>query len=382
MKKSPNTDTEFSTEQLLRYGRHIIMPEVGPEGQRKLQRARVLIAGMGGLGSPAAYYLAAAGVGTLGIVDFDKVEVSNLQRQILFDENAVGSPKTLAARTKLTNLNSGVHVEAHNIKLDSANALNILKEYDVIIDGTDRFASRYLMNDACVLLGKPNVYGSVYKFEGHVSVFDAQRGPCYRCLHPEPPPPELAPNCAEGGVLGVLPGIIGTMQAAEAIKLILGIGEPLIGRVLMIDALRLKTREMLLKKDPQCVVCGEHPSVTSLIDYEEFCSGKKDMPNETISVEELHEKMTKGEPIVLLDVRQPFEYQIANLNGLLIPLNELSNRMDELDASKEIVVYCHTGRRSGLAVSQLRSSGFTKARNLVGGIDAWSVKIDKNVPRY
>jgi len=375
-------DTHFSSEELIRYGRHLVMPEIGEEGQKKLRAARVLIVGVGGLGSPAALYLAAAGIGTLGLVDFDAVDVSNLQRQILYDSFSEGKPKIEEARKRITALNSGVKVEAHGTKLTSENAMAILGGYDVILDGTDRFATRYLINDACVLLGKPNVYGSVYKFEGHVSVFDARRGPCYRCLHPQPPPPELAPNCAEGGVLGVLPGIIGTIQATETIKLLLGIGKPLIARVLMVDGLNMKMQELVLRKDRQCAVCGEMPSVTSLIDYEEFCGGHSEETSDEISVEGLNKRMSAGEKVVLLDVRQPFEYEIANLGGHLIPLAELEGRLKELDSAKEIVVYCHTGVRSARAVSILRQSGFSKARNLVGGIDAWSRKIDENVRRY
>jgi adenylyltransferase/sulfurtransferase len=381
MSPSPQ-DTHFSNEELIRYGRHLVMPEIGEEGQKKLRTARVLIVGVGGLGSPAALYLAAAGIGTLGLVDFDAVDVSNLQRQILYDSSSVGKLKLEEAQKRITALNSGVKVEAHGTTLTSENAMAILGGYDVILDGTDRFATRYLINDGCVLLGKPNVYGSVYRFEGHVSVFDARHGPCYRCLHPQPPPPKLAPNCAEGGVLGVLPGIVGTIQATEAIKLLLGIGKPLIGRVLMVDGLNMKMQELVLRKDPQCAVCGEKPSVTSLIDYEEFCGGGSEETSAEISVEELNKRMSAGEKIVLLDVRLPFEYEIANLNGHLIPLAELEGRMKELDGANEIVVYCHTGARSARAVSMLRQSGYSKARNLMGGIDEWSRKIDKSVNRY
>ncbi len=391
MPASPN-DSSLSNKERIRYGRHLVMPEIGEEGQQKLRNARVLIVGVGGLGSPAALYLAAAGVGTLGLVDFDTVEITNLQRQILFDSHSVGKSKVKVAREKIRSLNEGVNVEIHEAKLNSENAMKILAEYDVVLDGSDRFPVRYLVNDACVLLRKPDVYGSVYRFDGHVSVFcaesapahggDMQRGPCYRCLHPQPPPPELQPNCAEGGVLGVLPGIIGTIQATEVIKLLLGKGEPLIGRVLMIDGLNMKVKELVLRKDPNCAACGEKPTVTSLIDYEEFCGGHSVELNDEISVEELNQRMKSGEKIVLLDVRQKFEYDIANLNGVLIPLGELQSRLKELDPSKEIVVYCHTGNRSGRAVAFMRQQGFSKARNLVGGIDAWSRKIDKKVPRY
>ena len=378
----PYNDSNLSQEDQIRYGRHLVMPEVGEEGQQKLRNARVLIVGVGGLGSPAALYLAAAGVGTLGLVDFDTVELTNLQRQILFDSDSIGKSKLKTAWEKIRSLNEGVKVELHETRITSENAMKILEEYDVILDGTDRFPVRYLVNDACVLLGKPDVYGSVYRFDGHVSVFDSRRGPCYRCLHPQPPPPELQPNCAEGGVLGVLPGIIGTIQATEVIKLLLGKGNPLIGRVLMVDGLNMKMNELTLRKDPNCAVCGEKPTVTSLIDYEEFCGGHSVEMNDEISVEELNQRMKAGEEIVLLDVRQQFEYDIANLNGVLIPLGELPSRLKELDPSKEIVVYCHTGNRSGRAVAFMRQQGFSRARNLVGGIEAWSRKIDKSVPRY
>ncbi len=372
----------LSAEETARYGRHLVMPEIGVAGQHKLREASVVIVGMGGLGSPAALYLAAAGIGKLGLVDFDKVEVSNLQRQILFDTGSLGQSKAKSAGKKVSALNPGVNVVIHDVRLTSENALEVLRAYDVILDCSDRFAVRYLVNDAAVLLGKPNVYGSVYRFEGQTTVFDASRGPCYRCWYPEPPPPELAPNCAEGGVLGVLPGIIGTLQASEAIKLILGIGEPLLGRIVMIDALQGKTQEIRLKKNPRCAVCGEQPTVTALIDYEEFCNSGPKETADTISVEELNSRMKNAEKVFLLDVRQPYEFDIANLGGHLIPLQELSRRLGELDPGKEIVAYCHTGVRSARAVAMLRASGFTKARNLVGGIDAWSVRIDNSVPRY
>lgn len=372
----------LSKDDLARYGRHLVMPEIGEQGQRKLLQSSVLIVGVGGLGSPAALYLAAAGVGTLGLVDHDTVEITNLQRQIMYDADSVGKSKLASAQKRIKALNAGVSVELHDVKLSSDNALEILKDYDVIIDGTDRFPTRYLVNDACVLLGKPDVYGSVYKFGGYVSVFDARRGPCYRCLHPEPPPPELAPNCVEGGVLGALPGIVGSIQAAETIKLLLGIGDPLVGRFLTIDGLVMAMKEIILHKDARCAVCGNNPTVTSLIDYEEFCSGRSKEMTHQISVEELDQRQRAGEKVFLLDVRQPFEYEIANLKGVLIPLGELQTRLNELDRSKEIVVYCHTGNRSGRAVAMMREMGFTKARNLVGGIDAWSRKIDPSLPRY
>lgn len=380
-------DQILSREELQRYGRHLIMPEVGLEGQQRLKQSKVLVIGAGGLGSPVAMYLAAAGVGTLGIADFDIVERSNLQRQLLHGTDDVGTSKVESAARQVKEINPYVDLRPYRVRLSSENAMEILREYDIIVDGTDNFPTRYLVNDACVLLKKPNVYGSIFRFEGQASVFDATRGPCYRCLYPEPPPPGLVPSCAEGGVFGVLPGIIGTIQATETIKLLLGIGEPLIGRLLLFDALKMQLRELKLRKDPACPVCGEHPTITRLIDYEEFCGMKNTPANgeETmneISVEQLKRRIENGEQLLLLDVRQPFERKIANIGGTLIPLGELASRVHELDSSREIIAYCHTGVRSGRAVEFLRGLGFKKVKNLVGGIDMWSEKIDPDVPKY
>jgi molybdopterin/thiamine biosynthesis adenylyltransferase/rhodanese-related sulfurtransferase len=381
-------DVRLSKEEIRRYSRHLIMPEVGMEGQRKLKRASVLLVGAGGLGSPLAMYLAAAGVGRIGIVDFDVVDFSNLQRQIAYSTADIGKPKLEAAKERITGINPNVHVETYEKQLTSENALEILKDYDVIIDGTDNFPTRYLVNDASVLLGKPNVYGSIFRFEGQASVFYAKEGPCYRCLYPEPPPPGLVPSCAEGGVLGVLPGIVGTIQATEAIKLIIGKGDPLIGRLLLFDALTMKFRELKLRKNSACPVCGDKPTIHELIDYEAFC-GITPQPRDgeslrqwEITPEELKTKLDNKEDVFILDVREPHEYEICNLDGYLIPLGELPNRMNELDSSRDIVVHCHIGSRSQRAVEFLREAGFKKIKNLVGGIEAWSERIDPSVPRY
>jgi adenylyltransferase/sulfurtransferase len=377
----------MNQEELLRYGRHLMLPEVGLEGQRRLKASSVLMIGAGGLGSPLALYLAAAGVGRLGIVDFDVVDASNLQRQILHGSSSIGRPKLESARQRLLDVNPNVHVEGYETRLTSENALEILKPYDVVVDGTDNFPTRYLVNDACVLLGKPNVYGSIFRFEGQASVFDARRGPCYRCLYPDPPPPGLVPSCAEGGVLGVLPGVIGTIQALETIKLLLGQGEPLIGRLLLFDALSLTFRELKLRKDPTCPVCGEHPTVTRLIDYEEFCgvtpaAAHADAGDE-IGARELASRIERGDDLVIVDVREPHEYEIARIPGSsLIPLNSLPGRLNELDSSREIVLHCHHGQRSRRALEFLRQSGFRKLKNLTGGIDDWSRDVDPSVPRY
>jgi len=381
-------DVTLSNEEIRRYSRHLIMPEVGMEGQKKLKGSSVLLVGAGGLGSPLAMYLAAAGVGRIGIVDFDVVDFSNLQRQIAYSTADIGKSKLDAARERIIGINPNVHVETYETQLTSENALNILKNYDVIIDGTDNFPTRYLVNDASVLLGKPNVYGSIFRFEGQASVFYAKEGPCYRCLYPEPPPPGLVPSCAEGGVLGVLPGIVGTIQATEAIKLIVGQGDPLIGRLLLFDALSMKFRELKLRKNPACPICGDKPTIHELIDYEAFCgitpqpTNGESLGQWEITPEELKQKLDHKEDVFILDVREPHEYEICNLEGYLIPLGELPNRMNELDSSKEIVAHCHTGVRSGRAVEFLREVGFRKIKNLVGGIEAWAVKIDKSVPRY
>ncbi len=380
----------LTKEQISRYSRHLIMPEVGVEGQEKLASSSVLCIGAGGLGSPLALYLAAAGVGKLGIVDFDVVDFSNLQRQIIHSEANVGRLKVESAKERLLEINSDIEIETYNVMLSSENAMDIIKDYDLVVDGTDNFATRYLVNDACVLLGKPNVYGSIFRFEGQVSVFDASRGPCYRCLYPEPPPPGMVPSCAEGGVLGILPGIVGTLQAAEAIKLLLGKGTPLIGKLLFIDVLNTEITELKLKKDPNCPVCGENPTIKELIDYQEFCgvgrgqeAEAESEPELEISVEELHEMLKNGKDVVLLDVREPTEWEIVRLDGArLIPLGELPRRANELDTADEIVVHCHHGGRSLQATRFLRNLGFKKVRNLRGGIDEWAAKIDPSMPRY
>jgi len=375
----------LSHEEVLRYSRHLILPDVGVEGQRKLKAARVLLVGAGGLGSPAALYLAAAGVGTLGLVDFDVVDRTNLQRQVIHGTSKIGTPKLASARERIFDLNPNVRVETFETRLTSANALDILRDFDVVTDGSDNFPTRYLVNDACVLLGKPNVYGSIFRFEGQASVFFARQGPCYRCLYAEPPPPDLVPNCAEGGVLGVLPGIIGSIQAMETIKLVLGIGEPLIGRLLLFDALKLQFRELKLAKDPDCPVCGAHPTVTSLIDYEAFC-GVTAAPASNgaeIAAADLRAARQRNPGLVLLDVREPHEAEIARIAGArLIPLSELPERLGELDGHAEIVTHCHHGVRSMKALEILRAAGFAQVRSLKGGIDAWSVTVDPSVPRY
>jgi molybdopterin/thiamine biosynthesis adenylyltransferase/rhodanese-related sulfurtransferase len=378
---------ELNREEFLRYGRHLIIPEVGLEGQRRLKSASVLIIGAGGLGSPLAFYLTAAGVGRIGIVDFDVVDLSNLQRQILHTTKDVGRSKLESAREKLESLNPNVKIETYEMRLTSENALDLIKEYDIVVDGTDNFPTRYLVNDACVFLKKPNVYGSIFRFEGQVSVFYADKGPCYRCLYKEPPPPGLVPSCAEGGVLGVLPGIIGTIQALETIKLILGIGEPLIGKLLLFDALRMKFRELKLRKDPECPVCGENPTVKELIDYEAFCGITPEQilhqSGLEITPEELKEKLENGEDIILIDVREPVEYEINRIEGSkLIPLSKLPEKVNELDQTREIVLYCKMGGRSARGVQLLRELGFTRVKNLAGGIDAWIEKIDPTMPRY
>jgi molybdopterin/thiamine biosynthesis adenylyltransferase/rhodanese-related sulfurtransferase len=378
---------ELNREEFLRYGRHLIIPEVGLEGQRRLKSASVLIIGAGGLGSPLAFYLTAAGVGRIGIVDFDVVDLSNLQRQILHTTKDVGRSKLESAREKLEALNPNVKIEIYEMRLTSENALDLIKEYDIVVDGTDNFPTRYLVNDACVFLKKPNVYGSIFRFEGQVSVFYADKGPCYRCLYKEPPPPGLVPSCAEGGVLGVLPGIIGTIQALETIKLILGIGEPLIGKLLLFDALMMKFRELKLRKDPECPVCGENPTVKELIDYEAFCGITPEQilhqSGLEITPEELKEKLENGEDIILIDVREPVEYEINRIEGSkLIPLSKLPEKVNELDQTREIVLYCKMGGRSARGVQLLRELGFTRVKNLAGGIDAWIEKIDPTMPRY
>ena len=380
--------TSLSKDEILRYSRHLIMPEVGMEGQLKLKNAKVLCIGTGGLGAPLGLYLAAAGVGRIGIVDFDVVDNTNLQRQVLFSTADVGKPKVAAAAARLRGLNPDIQIDVHETSLSSENALDLFKDYDIIVDGTDNFPTRYLVNDACVLLGKPNVYGSIFRFDGQITIFGYPGGPCYRCLYPEPPPPGLVPSCAEGGVLGVLPGIVGTIQCAETLKLILGKGDPLVGRLLLFDALGMKFRELKLRKNPECPVCGEHPTVTKLIDYVEFCGIRGEEAPSTvtnipeITPTELKVRLDRGDDLYILDVREPHEYQICNLGGHLIPLGELSRRAAELDSSKEIVAHCRSGKRSATAVEFLRSAGFKKIWNLKGGILAWSDEVDPNVPKY
>jgi molybdopterin/thiamine biosynthesis adenylyltransferase/rhodanese-related sulfurtransferase len=378
----------LSNEEILRYSRHLIMPEVGMEGQLKLKQARVLLIGTGGLGAPLGLYLAAAGVGHLGLVDFDVVDLTNLQRQVTFGSSDVGRHKTAAAKERLSNLNPAIHIETHETMLTSANALELLRDYDIIVDGTDNFPTRYLVNDACILLGKPNVYGSIFRFEGQATVFGYPGGPCYRCLYPEPPPPGLVPSCAEGGVLGVLPGIVGSIQAMETIKLILGKGEPLAGRLLLFDALQMRFRELKLRKNPDCPLCGEHRTITQLIDYQEFCGirGEESLAPAVavpeITPRELKARLDRGDDIFILDVREPHEVQICQIGGYLIPLGELPRRVHELDTSREIVAHCRSGKRSADAVAFLRQAGFRKIANLKGGILAWSDEVDPSVPKY
>lgn len=380
---------ELSHEEIKRYSRHLIMPEVGMAGQAKLKSASVLLIGAGGLGSPLGMYLAAAGVGRIGLVDFDVVDHSNLQRQVLYSSSDVGRPKLDAAKERLSGINPHSRIDAYETRLSSENALELFQDYDVVIDGTDNFPTRYLVNDACVILGKPNVYGSIFRFEGQVSVFYAKEGPCYRCLYPEPPPPGLVPSCAEGGVLGVLPGIVGTLQALEAIKIILGQGDSLIGRLVLFDALKMTFRELTLRKDPGCVLCGSSVAKRELVDYQEFCGiepetvsvGDTSIP--TISPEELKARLDRKEDLHLLDVREEVEWQIARLQGAsLIPLGRLPQEVHRLNTADEMVVYCKVGGRSARAVQFLLETGFRKVRNLEGGIDAWAQRVDPSLPRY
>jgi sulfur-carrier protein adenylyltransferase/sulfurtransferase len=377
---------ELNDDERRRYSRHVMLPEIGLAGQKRLKAARVLCLGAGGLGSPAALYLAAAGVGSIGLVDDDRVALSNLHRQLLHGTKDVGRPKTESACDRLRDVNPQVEVQLHACRFESANAEAILCDYDLIVDGTDNFATRYLSNDVAVFARKPNVYGSIFRFDGQMTVLAPHLGgPCYRCLFPEPPPPGAVPSCAEAGVLGVLPGIVGTMQAAEALKLILGIGEPLIGRLVHFDALKMKFREFNLKRDPDCPVCGERPTITEPIDYETFCHGAPDLTGAVpeIAVGELERRMKSGGAFILLDVREPFEFEMARIEGAnLIPLGELPARWQELDREKEIFVFCHSGVRSAQAAEFLRSAGFPKVTNVAGGIDAWSEEIDSEVPRY
>src|SRR5271154_422147 len=377
----------LNNEEILRYSRHLIMPEVGMEGQLKIKAAKVLCIGAGGLGSPLALYLGAAGVGTLGIVDFDVVDYTNLQRQIIHSTADVGRKKLDSAAEKLKAINPFVNIQKFETRLSSANALDLFREFDIVADGTDNFPTRYLVNDACVLTGKPNVYGSIFRFEGQASVFATEAGPCYRCLYPEPPPPGLVPSCAEGGVLGILPGLVGVIQATEVIKLILGKGDPLIGRLLLVDALGMKFRELKLRKNPDCPACGSHRTITKLIDYDEFCGIRgEEKPVaggiSEIQVEELKRRLDAKEDVFVLDVREPHEYQICNIGGHLIPLGDLAKRVNELDSSREIVAHCRSGKRSAEAAEFLRKAGFKKLWNLKGGILAWSDEVDPTVPKY
>jgi adenylyltransferase/sulfurtransferase len=380
----------LSNQEVARYSRHLIMPEVGMEGQLKLKAASVLCIGAGGLGSPVAMYLAAAGVGRLGIVDFDVVDYSNLQRQVIHGTPDVGRPKLDSARDTLHAINPEVRIDAHEVALSSSNALDVLRGYDVIVDGTDNFPTRYLVNDACVILGIPNAYGSIFRFEGQASVFGAKDGPCYRCLYPEPPPPGLVPSCAEGGVLGILPGVVGTIQATETVKLIMGVGEPLIGRFLVYDALRMRFRELKLRKDPDCPVCGDNPTVTELIDYEQFCGITPSAPapepvatGDDATVEQLKTRIDSGDGVFILDVREPQEYQICSIPGsTLIPLGDLPSRLQELEGRGEMIVHCKSGVRSAKAVKLLREAGFVQARNLKGGILRWIDAVDPSLPKY
>lgn len=380
---------ELSNEEIERYSRHLIMPEVGIAGQRKLKQASILCIGTGGLGSPLALYLSAAGVGRIGLVDFDVVDHTNLQRQIIHGTGDVGRPKLDSARESITEINPHVQVDTHETMITSDNAMELVKPYDIVVDGTDNFPTRYLVNDTSVLLGKPNVYGSIFRFEGQASVFWAEKGPCYRCLYPEPPPPGLVPSCAEGGVLGILPGIIGIIQATEAVKLILGAGNSLMGRLLLFDALGMKFREMKLRKDPDCPICGNNPTIRDLIDYEHFCGIGTEADqimvhkNQEIGVDELKRSIDRSDDIFLLDVREPHEAEICQLDGsTLIPLGQLQARVGELDRDRDIVAYCRSGARSGKAVKFLGEAGFARVRNLVGGILAWSDHIDPGMPKY
>jgi molybdopterin/thiamine biosynthesis adenylyltransferase/rhodanese-related sulfurtransferase len=374
----------LSHDELIRYSRHLILPEIGLAGQERLKAARVLLVGAGGLGSPAALYLAAAGVGTMGLIDFDVVDRSNLQRQVVHGTAAVGTSKLASARARLADLNPHVQVETIEARLTAANALEHLRGWDVVLDGSDNFPTRYLVNDACVLLGLPTVYGAVLRFEGQVSVFDARRGPCYRCLYREPPPPELVPSCAEGGVVGVVPGVIGSLQALETIKLVTGIGTTLIGRLLLFDGMKLQFREIALEKDPDCVVCGPHPTVTHLIDYEAFCGvGAPPVANGEISAADAAAAAGRDPSTVLVDVREPFEWDIVHVDGARhVPLRDLPARLRELDGHADVLVYCHHGTRSRQAVELLRAAGFSKVRSVRGGIDAWAAEVDPRLTRY
>jgi adenylyltransferase/sulfurtransferase len=383
----------LSPNEVARYSRHLIMPEVGMEGQQRLKAAGVLLIGAGGLGSPLGLYLAAAGVGRIGLVDYDVVDFSNLQRQIIHGTPDVGRPKLQSAKDRIAAINPEVRLDLYETRLTSANALAIFQPYDIIIDGTDNFPTRYLTNDACVLLKKPNVYGSIFRFDGQASVFWPPHGPCYRCLYPEPPPPGEVPSCAEGGVLGILPGLIGCIQATEAVKLILGKGSPLVGRLMLYDALEMRFQEFKVRRNPKCPVCGDHPSITKLIDYEQFCGVRgQETPAPAaaggnamseITAEELKRRLDRGEDLFILDVRNPPEFQICRIPGsTLLPLPELAQRFGELDPNREMVVHCKSGMRSAKAIAFLRQQGFTKLKNLTGGILAWADTVDPGMPKY
>ncbi len=385
---------ELSNEEILRYSRHLILPEVGMEGQRKLKGARVAMIGTGGLGAPLGLYLAAAGIGKIGIVDFDTVDVTNLQRQVIHGTKDVGRPKIDSAAERMLDINPYLEIEKYETALTSENALEILKDYDVVVDGTDNFPTRYLVNDACVLLGKPNAYGSIFRFEGQATVFHHDGGPCYRCLYPEPPPPGLVPSCAEGGVLGILPAVVGSIQATETVKLILGKGETLSGRLMLYDALNMKFRELKLRRNPECPVCGDNPTVTELIDYQQFCGIPQQQAAEAAAAKqagrlpemtpaELKAKLDAGEDIFVLDVREPHEYEIAKIEGTtLIPLGQLAQRVDELNSTADIVIHCKSGMRSAKAQKLLKEMGFSRVTNLAGGILRWSGEVDPSIPRY
>jgi len=376
----------LSKDEILRYSRHLIIPEVGMEGQQKLKAAKVLLVGAGGLGAPLGLYLAAAGVGKIGLVDFDVVDFTNLQRQVIHSTADVGRKKLDSAAEKMQGINPHLKLVKHEVALSSENALDILKDYDLVVDGTDNFPTRYLVNDACVLLGKPNVYGSIFRFEGQATVFAYEGGPCYRCLYPEPPPPGLVPSCAEGGVLGILPGTIGLIQATEAVKLILGIGEPLVGRLLLYDALAMRFRELKLRKNPECPACGEHPTITKLIDYQQFCGIPAQEPKVTegeIEVKDVKAKLDRGDDFVLIDVREPHEYRIASIPGAkLVPLGQVPQHLNEFDKNADIVIHCKSGMRSAKACGIFRQAGFQHVRNMKGGILAWSDQVDPSVPKY
>jgi molybdopterin/thiamine biosynthesis adenylyltransferase/rhodanese-related sulfurtransferase len=380
----------LSKDEILRYSRHLIVPEVGMEGQLKLKAAKVLLVGTGGLGAPLGLYLAATGIGRIGLVDFDVVDFTNLQRQVIHFTKDVGRPKIDSAAEKMQAINPNVEIVKHEVALSSENAMEILKDYDLVVDGTDNFPTRYLVNDACVLLGKPNVYGSIFRFEGQATVFAYPGGPCYRCLYPEPPPPGLVPSCAEGGVLGILPGTIGLIQATEAVKLILGIGDLLVGRLLLYDALGMHFRELKLRKNPECPICGDHRTITKLIDYHQFCGvpqqpakQESKLTDDEIEVTEVKEKLDRGDAFVLIDVREPHEYQICNIPAArLIPLGEVGKRLGELDPDADIVIHCKSGMRSARACGILKAAGFKHVRNMKGGILAWSDRVDPSVPKY